>query len=116
MEMKPILSYTLATGLALALSVLVFAGDSKDAKLRGPKLDVEAALRIAKEFVQKKNIVVTDQYIDSVRLEQNASGDRRKFWVVTWLRNEYANDIPIKGGQTYVYVYMDGTAEVFYGE
>lgn len=114
--MKTIFSFKFVMWVLLLLNVLVFAADSKDAKLPGPTLDIESALRIAKEFVQKKNVVVSGAYIDSVRLEQKRSGDRRKFWIVTWLRNEYVNDIPIKGGQTYVHVYMDGTAEVFYGE
>lgn len=35
---------------------------------------------------------------------------------VTWLRNEYVNDVPIKGGQTYVHIYMDGTGEIVQGE
>jgi hypothetical protein len=79
--------------------------------LRMQKLAIEGALRIAKEFVEKKKIAVADSHIDSVCLRQEPYGDRREYWEVMWLRN-----IPIKGGQTSVYLYMDGTAQVFYGE
>lgn len=114
--MKTIFSFTVATGLSLLLSILAFTADSKDPKLPEPRLGIEDALRISKAFVQKQNIAVAGQYIDSVHFKQEESGNRRKFWIVTWLRNENANDVAIKGGQTYVHIYMDGTAEVFYGE
>jgi hypothetical protein len=84
--------------------------------LPGPTLGIEDAIRIAKDLLRKQNVSVTDSYIDSTRLEQNQSGDHRKFWIITWLRNEYLNDIAIKGGQTYVHAYLDGTAEILHGE
>lgn len=102
--------------LSLQLCSLVIATDSTPAKLHGPTLGIEDAVRIAKELVRKQNISVADSYIDSTRLEQNRSSDRRKFWIVTWLRNEYVNDVAIKGGQTYVHIYMDGTGKVLHGE
>ena len=92
------------------------AADSTPAKLPGPKLTIDDAVRIAKELVRKHNVNIAGSYIDSMRLEQNRGGDRRKVWIVTWLRNEYVNDKAIKGGQIYVHVYMDGTGEVFFGE
>jgi hypothetical protein len=102
--------------LSLLFFKSVVAADSGSATLHGPTLTIEDAVRIAKELVKKQNISVADSYIDSTRLDHNRSGDRRKFWVVTWLRNEYVNDVPIKGGQTYVYIYMDGTGKVRFGE
>ena len=114
--MKTLLSCAIATMLSLLLCPSVAAADSASAKLHGPTLSIEDAVRIAKELVRKQNVSVADSYIDSTRLEQNRSGDRRKFWIVTWLRNEYINDVPIKGGQTYVHIYMDGTGKVLHGE
>ena len=102
--------------LSLLLCSSVVAADPAPAKLHGPTLGIEDALRLAKELVRKQNVSVADHYIDSTRLEQNRSGDRRKFWIVTWLRNEYVNDVAIKGGQIYVHIYMDGTGEVLHGE
>lgn len=102
--------------LSLLLCSSVVAADPTPTKLRGPTLSIEDAIRIAKELVRKQNLSVADSYIDSTRLEQNRSGDRRKCWIVTWLRNEYVNDVPIKGGQTYVHIYMDGTGKVLHGE
>ena len=84
--------------------------------MREPRLGIEDAITTAKDFVEKRRIDVGDSYIDSARLDLNPRGDRGKFWLVTWLRKEYANGVPIKGGQTYVRIYMDKSAEVFYGE
>lgn len=114
--MKTLLSCAIATMLSLLLCPSVIAADSAPAKLHGPTLSIEEAVKIAKKLVQKQQVSVADSYIDSTRLEQNRNGDRRKFWIVTWLRNEYVNEVPIKGGQIYVHIYMDGTGEVFYGE
>jgi hypothetical protein len=114
--MKTLLSCAIATVLSLLLCRSGVAADSASTKLRGPTLSIEDAVRIAKELVRKQNVNAADSYIDSTRLEQNRSGDRRKFWIVTWLRNEYVNDVPIKGGQTYVHIYMDGTGKVLHGE
>jgi len=114
--MKTPLSCALATIITIMLCSPVSAADPGPAKLHGPTLSIEDAVRIAKELVRKQNVNVADQYIDSVRLEQNRSGDVRKFWNVTWFRNEYVNDIAIKGGQTYVHIYMDGSGEVLQGE
>jgi hypothetical protein len=114
--MKTLLPYVIAAIFSLLFCPSVIAADPAPAKLHGPTLGIEDAVRIAKELVRKQSISVADSYIDSTRLEQNRGGDRRKFWIVTWLRNEYVNDIPIKGGQTYVHIYMDGTGEVLHGE
>lgn len=114
--MKTLLPYVMAAIFLLPLCPAAVAADAAPAKLHGPKIGIEDAIRIAKELVQKQSVRVDDSYIDSTRLEQNRGGDRRKFWVVTWLRNETVNDIPIKGGQTYVHVYMDGTGKVVHGE
>jgi len=114
--MKTHRSCTIATMLSLLFCLQVVAADPAPANLHGPTLGIEDAIRVAKELVQKKKTSIADSYIDSVRLEQNRSGDRRKFWIVTWLRNAYVNDVAIKGGQTYVHVYMDGTGEVLFGE
>ena len=102
--------------LPLLLSSSVASADPAPAKLHGPTLGIEDAMRVAKEIVRKQNVNVADSYIDSTRLEHNRSGHGRKFWIVTWLRNEYVNDVPIKGGQTYVHIYMDGTGKVLHGE
>jgi hypothetical protein len=114
--MKTLLPFVIAAILSLLLCPAFVAADAAPAKLHGPKVGIEDAIRIAKELVQKQSVRVDDSYIDSTRLGQNRGGDRRKFWVVTWLRNETVNDVPIKGGQTYVHVYMDGTGKVLHGE
>lgn len=114
--MKTLLSWAIAAKLSFLLCQSVGAADPAPAKLHSPALGIEDAVQIAKELVRKQNVNVADSYIDSARLEQNRSGDRRKFWIVTWLRKEYVNDVPIKGGQTYVHIYMNGTGEVLYGE
>jgi len=107
--------------ICAAMVMLILVGcttphHSATAKSHGPSLSIEDAVRIAKELVRTQNVGVADSYIDSTRLEQNRSGGHRKFWIVTWLRNEYVNDRPIKGGQTYVHIYMDGTGKVLHGE
>ena len=115
-KMKTLLSYAVATMLSLLLYPSFAAADPLPDKLPDPTLGIEDAIKIAKELVQKQKVSVTDSYIDSTILKQNHNGDRRKVWIVTWLRNEYLNDIPIKGGQTYVHIYMDGTGKVSHGE
>jgi hypothetical protein len=114
--MKAILTCFIATILSLLSCASVVAADSAPPGLHGPTVGIEDAIRIARELLQKQRISVTDSYIDSTRLEQNQSGDRRKFWIVTWLRNEYFNETAMKGGQIYVHIYMDGTGEIFRGE
>ena len=119
--MKP----KLLLGLALVLSgglvgcsntaSLSALGNSTVAEA-GTVLSMDEALATARAYVKKRGIDVSKHYIDSARLDLNRRGDRGKFWLITWLRNEYANDIPIKGGQTYVHVYMDKSVEIFYGE
>lgn len=79
-----------------------------------PKLRIEDALAIARDYVQQHHVEVADSYIDSTRLDLNPGGDRGKFWLVTWQRNEYANGHFIKGGQFIMCIYMDRTVEVFY--
>jgi hypothetical protein len=116
LKMKTLLSCAIATMVSLLLCSSVAAADPTPAKLQGPRLGIEDAVRIAKELVRKQDVSVADSYIYSTRLEQDRSGDRRKLWIVTWLRNDYVNDIAIKGGQTYVHIYMDGTGEVLHGE
>ena len=112
-------------GLALVLSGGLFGcsntaqrvgvGNSAVAEA-GTVLSMDEALATARGYVKKRGIDVSKSYIDSARLDLNRRGDRGKFWLITWLPNEYANDIPIKGGQTYVHVYMNKSVEVFYGE
>jgi hypothetical protein len=102
--------------LSLLLAASIIAAELTESKLQEPKLRIEDALTIARDFVKQHHVQVSNSYIDSTRLDLNPRGDRGKFWLVTWLRNEYANGIPIKGGQTYVRIYMDRTAEVCYGE
>jgi hypothetical protein len=114
--MKTLISYSIVTMLSLLLCSSFAAADPVPAKLPGPTLGIEDAVRIAKELVRKEKFSVADSYIDSAILKQNKDGDHRKFWIVTWLRNEYFNDVPIKGGQTYVHIYMDGTGKVLHGE
>lgn len=114
--MKRVLPYVIAAIFFLRFCQSFVAADPVPPKLRGPVLGIEDAVRIAKELVRKKGGSVTDSYIDSTRLELNRGGERGKFWIVTWLRNEYVNDVPIKGGQTYVRIYMDGTGDVLHGE
>ncbi|HEX8310901.1 MAG TPA: hypothetical protein VF614_06270 [Chthoniobacteraceae bacterium] len=113
--MKTLLSVVTAA-LSLLLCSPVATAEATSAKPPGPTLGIEEAIRIAKEVVRKQSVNLADSYIDSTRFDRGHDGDRRKFWLVTWLRNEYANDLPIKGGQTYVHIYMDGTGAVSYGE
>ncbi len=94
----------------------VIAAEPTKSKLQEPKLSIEDALSIARDYVLQHHILVSDSYIDSTRLDLNPRGDRGKFWLVTWLRNEYANGVPIKGGQFFMRIYMDRTVEVFYGD
>jgi hypothetical protein len=94
----------------------VFAAELPESKLSGPKLLIEDALSIARDYVQQHHIQVADSYIDSTRLDLNPGGARGKFWLVTWQRNEYAHGHPIKGGQFFMRIYMDRTVEVFYSD
>lgn len=115
-QMKIMFSYACAAMLPLVLIASTIAAEPSEPKLRGPTLAVEDALTIAKDFVARRRIHVADSYIDSAGLKRDPNSNRGAFWLVTWLRNEYASGISIKGGQTYVRIYMDRTAEVFYGE
>jgi len=108
--------------LALVLSgVLLGCSTAKppaqpESKLSGPKLRIEDALAIARDYVQQHHVEVADSYIDSTRLDLNPGEGRGKFWLVTWQRNESANGHFIKGGQFIMRIYMDRTVEVFYGD
>lgn len=114
--MKTLFTPALVAMLSLLLYATTSSADPKPTKLPGPAITIDDALRIAKQLVQKQNVNIANSYIDSTRLEQNRNGDRSKVWIVTWLRNEFVNGSGIKGGQTYVHVYMDGTGEINFGE
>ncbi len=102
--------------MAGSLSLTSWAAEPIESRFQEPKLCIDDALTIARDFARQHHIQVSDKYIDSARLDCNPRGDHGKFWLVTWLRNEYANGVAIKGGQLYVRIYMDRTAEVTYGE
>ncbi len=85
-------------------------------KLNGPPLSIEDAVTCAKEFAARHHIRVEESYINTAHLELHPKEGGGKYWLITWLRNDYANDIPIKGGQIYARIYMDRTAKVFFGE
>ena len=78
---------------------------------RRPAISIEDAIAKAKKYVQEKKIDVSQQYIDSVALDLNPRGDRGKFWRVAWQQNQF-----MKGGQTYIEVYMDGSVEHRHGK
>ncbi len=76
-----------------------------------PRVAVDEALTIAKKYVETKKIDLSQHYINSAALDLNPRGDRGKFWVITWVP-----DPLVKGGQIFVHIYMDKSAEVYFGE
>lgn len=86
-------------------------GDDVQEPMRRPAISIEDAMAKARNYVQDKKLDVSKQYIDSVVLEPNPRGDRGRFWRVTWQQNEF-----MKGGQTYINIYMDGSVEHAYGK
>ena len=77
---------------------------------RRPEITLDEALDIAKTHVQKQQINVSDSYIDSVQLKSNPQSEKGKYWEVTW-QHRFA-----KGGQVFLYIYMDKSVKVGYGE
>jgi len=97
-------------GVLIALvAVPIAAQTSPDT--REPGVTLELAVAKAKSYVRDKHIDLSDAYLDSVVLNQNARGDRGKFWLITWQPKEF-----MKGGQVFVRVYMDGSVEHALGE
>lgn len=54
--------------LSLLLCPSIIAANLAPAKLHGPTLSIEDAVKIAKELVRKQDVSVADSYIDSTRL------------------------------------------------
>ncbi len=86
-------------------------GEQGQKLTRRPVISIEDAIAKAKQYVREKKLDTSQQYMDSVVLELNPGGDRGKYWRITWERNEF-----IKGGQTFINVYMDGSVTHTYGE
>ncbi len=78
---------------------------------REPLVTLDSAVKRGREYVQDKQLDISKSYLDSVVLEQNNSGDRGKFWLLTWQEKRF-----VKGGQLYVRVYMNGQVEHGFGE
>jgi hypothetical protein len=74
---------------------------------------IDDALQIAREFVRSHRIDMSHHQITSARIEHDSSSRQPDFWRITW---ELLPTTPVKGGQVFVYIYSDRTAEVFYGE
>ena len=55
--------------------------------------DVSINQLITTALAEKMSALMTVDYLQ----EHAARGDRGKFWLITWLRKEYANGVPIKG-------------------
>jgi hypothetical protein len=68
--MKKLLPLIIAAIFSLLLCPAVVDADAAPAKLHGPKVGIEDAIRMAKDLVQKQNLRVDDSCIDSTRLEQ----------------------------------------------
>lgn len=81
-----------------------------------PSLGIDEALAIAKTHIKNQRLDISDSYVDSVKFERFPPEKEGKFWLITYLDNRYATDLPIKGGQLYVRVYLDRTVKVLHGE
>lgn len=114
--MKPTTLLVFATSLFSLAPFKNISANPQDSTPVPPPVSAEEALSLAKAYVQDHHVTTTGQYIDSVQFERHPPSGAAKFWLVTWLDNRYASDLAIKGGQTYVRVHLDKTAEVFYGE
>lgn len=80
-----------------------------------PSLGPDEAMLLARAKLRERGISLTNFYIDRVQFERSPQTGP-KHWLITFLDNRYANDVPIKGGQTYVRVYLDRRVEVSFGE
>jgi hypothetical protein len=80
-----------------------------------PPLGPDEAMLLARAKLRERGISLTNSYIDRVQFERNPQNNL-KHWLITFLDNRYANDVPIKGGQTYVRVYLDRRVDVSFGE
>lgn len=78
---------------------------------RRPAVSIDEALEIGKKYVRKHQINVSEKYIDSVQLNLNLQSKRGRHWRITYELNKSA-----KGGQTILFIYMDKSVEVGYGE
>jgi hypothetical protein len=107
MRIAFLLILTLAFALALSSRSVVSQIDAR----RRHALAIEAALKVARRYVEAHHIEVARYYVDSVKLDQNPRGDRGKHWVIIYELSDYT-----KGGQVILYVYMDGSVEKFSGE
>ena len=97
-------------GVLMALVPVSVAGQTTS-DTREPGITLELAVAKAKSYVRDKHVDVSDAYLDSVVLDQNARGDRGKFWLITWQRKEY-----MKGAQVFVRIYMNGSVDHALGE
>jgi hypothetical protein len=73
-------------------------------KSRQPPISLEMALDKAKGYVKRQPIPVKDAYIESIVLEQSPGSNSGSCWRVTWQNKQW-----LKGGQTFVFVCMDGS-------
>jgi hypothetical protein len=80
-----------------------------------PALGPEEAMGLARATLKARGAPLTNSYIDRVQFEREPQSGLN-YWRITFLDNRYANDVPIKGGQIYVHVYLDKKVDVWFGE
>lgn len=75
-----------------------------------PQYEIEKAIAMAKDYVKKNKIDVSQSFISSMTY-----GNQASYHVYGW-RIEWQKKKDMKGGQTYIFILNDGRVEVGYGE
>ncbi len=83
-----------------------FAGATS---LEEPKIPIEQAINVAKQYVRAKKIDVADSYIS--RAEWHPRSGLVSYWRIDWHNMKY-----VKGGGTYITVYADEKVEHAFGK
>ena len=80
-----------------------------------PPIQIEEAIRKAREYVKTHEIDVSKRHISSAKFRKNE--DENPYWFITWgLDENYGAELQTLGGQVFLSVFIDGRIVVTYGE
>ena len=82
-----------------------------------PPVQIEEAIKMAREHVKAHEIDVAGRHIGSAQFRNNRNEEEASYWFITWeLDDNIDAEVLTAGGQVFVTVYLDDRIQVTYGE
>ena len=93
----------------LVTFLVIYAVSVEATPLEEPKIQIEQAINIAKQYATTSKLDVTDSYIS--KAEWHPRSGVLSYWRIEWRNKKY-----VKGSDTYITVYADGKVEHSFGK